>query len=100
VRYIAFSSEGDGSIADRVQRYVPASYQLVTPSSKRGDKVLWTGTRLVDAKPLPIAVLAWRCNDDHRIAMAIVESASSGPLDDGVAFAATGRCLPPDRSNQ
>ena len=100
VMYIAFTSEGGGSVADRVQRYVPAEYQLTTPSSQRGDKVLWTGTRPVDTKPLPIAVLAWRCNDDHRVAMAVVESASSQPLEEGVAFAATGRCLPPEHSVQ
>lgn len=100
VRYIAFTSEGDGSIADRVQRYVPAEYQLATPPTQRGDKVMWTGTRPIDGKPLPIAVLAWRCNDDHRVALAVVESASSQPLDEGVAFAATGHCLPPDHSNE
>ncbi|HUJ57035.1 MAG TPA: hypothetical protein VLX92_01010 [Kofleriaceae bacterium] len=100
VRYIAFTSDGAGSVADRVERYVPASYQLVTPATSRGDKVLWIGTRLVDTDTIRIAVLAWRCNDDHRIAMAVVESAANHPLDDGIAFAATGRCLPPDHSNE
>jgi len=100
VRYIAFTSNGDGSIADRVERQVPAGYQLTKPSSQRGDKVMWTGTRPVDGKTIAITVLGWRCNSDHRVAMAVVESAGNHPLDEGVAFAATGRCLPPDHSNE
>ena len=99
VRYIAFTSHGDGTVADHVERYVDPSYHLNTPSTNHGDKVLWTGTRLVGDKPIAIAVLAWRC-EDHRIAMAVVESATNQPLDEGVAFAATGHCVPPDHSNE
>lgn len=99
VRYIAFDPEGAGGVADQVQRYVPDSYQLITPPSSNGDKVMWIGTRVVDNKPLPIAVLAWPCTGGERIAMAVVESASSHPLDEGIAFAATGRCASPTASN-
>jgi hypothetical protein len=99
VRYVGFDGTGADSVADQVQRYVAKDYQLTTPSSSRGDKALWTGTRPVDGKPVPIAVLAWRCTEP-RIAMAVVDDPTGRALDEGVAFASTGHCVAPDHSNE
>ena len=101
VRPASFEAHGTGSVSDHVlEMFRPSGYSLNQPASTIGDKVFWYGA-LYDqgANPVRVAVLAWRCDHDRRIATLVVSSPSDPTgktLAEGIELAKTGRCLGAD----